>query len=182
MLESVLVSVAGSLIRSYLGLPTSGQTVAAAPTVAGTQQVETGRREEPLGTETRTVDNSRSASSSIRRLKARRTWTVRQEVRFEETTRKSASGGIEVKAVLHLRGELERAVRRSQAAVAQDERTFEEEIEVTIPARTTVDVLLHWKRVWQEGILIVTTSAGEVFEVPYGEVVGLTFDQENRDR
>jgi hypothetical protein len=182
MIESVLVSVAGSLIRSYLGHTASGQAAAAAPTVAGAQQMETGRREEPLGTETRTVDNSRSASSSVRRLKARRTWTVRQEVRFEEATRKSASGGIEVKAVLHLRGELERTVRQSQSTASQDERTFEEEIEVTIPARTTVDVLLHWKRVWQDGVLVVTTSDGEVFEIPYGEVVGLTFDQENRDR
>ena len=107
------------------------------------------------------MDNSRSAGSSVRRLKARRTWTGSQEVRFEETTRKSVSGGVEVKAVLNLRGELEQAVRRS---------------------RTTVDVLLHWKRVWQEGNLIVTTSSGDVFEVPYREVVGLTFDQENRDR
>jgi hypothetical protein len=183
MLESVLVSLAGTIVRSYLGLSPS-RPLAAEEGLdeVATRQVETGRREEPIGTETRTVDNSRSASSSVRRLKARRTWTGSQEVRFEETTRKSVSGGVEVKAVVNLRGELEQAVRRSRTTVVQDERTFEEEIEVTIPARTTVDVLLHWKRVWQEGNLVVTTSSGDVFEVPYREVVGLTFDQENRDR
>ncbi|WP_370961931.1 hypothetical protein [Amycolatopsis sp. cg9] len=144
--------------------------------------MRTGRSEEPDGTETRTIDNSRSGSSSVRRLRARRTWTRRQELGFERTTRRAASGSVQLFSVAELRGELERTVKATQADAVQEERTFEEEIEVTVPARTTVEVRLRWKRIWQEGHLVVTTSTGETYEIPYREVVGLTFDQENRDR
>ncbi|RSM43830.1 hypothetical protein DMA12_18360 [Amycolatopsis balhimycina DSM 5908] len=145
------------------------------------QQVLMGRSEEPLGTETRRIDNSASNSTSIRRIRAQRSWIRKQELLFEKLKKRSVTGGVEVANVLNLRGALEETVKQSQTSVTQAEEIFEEQIELTIPARTAVDILLHWKQVWQEGLLIVTTSTGETYEVPYREVVGITFDQQNRD-
>jgi hypothetical protein len=76
---------------------------------------------------------------------------------------------------------IEAAVKRNYAISTEEEQTFDEEIEVTVPPRTSVQLCLHWKRLWQEGYVVLAEPDGRTIRVPFRTVIGVTFDQESVD-
>jgi len=78
------------------------------------------------------------------------------------------------------RATVETEVRRNYAISSEEEQTFEEEIELTVPARTNVQLCLHWKRLWQEGYVVVS-QGDQRMTIPFRAVIGVTFDQESVD-
>lgn len=187
VIDAVAVSIVrmavGTLARTYFGTPSAaGPTnTATEPRVVSITTTEQGRSEERLGVERRKIDNSRSATSSVRRLRAQRTWSRKSEIFFERATKGSSSAGLNIQGVGSLKAAAEKSFRESLALSGEEQQTFEEGIEVTIPARTAVEVLLHWKTIWQEGVLAIEMDDGETYKIPYRVTVGMTFDQENRD-
>ncbi|MGQ0840615.1 hypothetical protein [Actinokineospora sp.] len=137
--------------------------------------VETARTEEPLGDEIRRIDNSGSATS-VRRLKATRRWTQRCEVLVERTQSTSSGMDLSPGGLLSIKTGAEDAVKRTYSMSMEDEQTFEEEVELTLLPHTAVVLTLHWKRIWQEGLVIYSDASG-LARVPYRAVSGITFDQ-----
>ena len=145
------------------------------------QIVETMRTEEPIGDELRRIDNSGTSTSSVRRLRVTRRWAQKCDIQMERTT--TSTTGLTFKAVNNLpefESRLETAVRQNYGISTEEEQTFDEEIELTVPAHTIVHVRLHWKRLWQEGYVILAIQAEQV-NVPFRSVLGITFDQETAD-
>ena len=143
--------------------------------------VETKRTEEPIGDELRKIDNSGTSTSSIRRLRVTRRWAQKCDIQIERAT--TSTTGLTFKATNNLpefEARLETAVRQNYGISTEEEQTFDEEIELTVPAHTIVHVRLHWKRLWQEGYVTLAIQTEQV-KVPFRSVLGITFDQQTAD-
>ncbi|MFX0578308.1 hypothetical protein [Nocardia nepalensis] len=143
--------------------------------------IETARTEEPIGDEVRRIDNSASSTTLTRRLTISKRWLQKYEIHIERAA--TASDGIEVTLgpLGKLKSTTESAVKQHYSLTTEAEQTHTEEIVCTIPARTTMEVRLHWKRLWQEGVIRIPGRPGPTVTVPFRVLIGLTFDQENRD-
>lgn len=138
--------------------------------------VETRRVEEPMGEEKRTIDNSGPATST-RRIKVTKRWLRKYEMSMERAQSRKFGGSLPKALIVELSGEVESRLQRSYSIAGEEEQTFEEELELTIPPRSIVTLVLSWKRIWQEGAIAVIQPDGERIEVPFRVVVGVTFDQ-----
>ncbi len=138
--------------------------------------LETRRVEEPIGEEKRTIDNSGPATST-RRLKVTKRWLRKYEMSMERAQSRKFGGSLPKALIVELSGEAENRLQRSYSIAGEEEQTFEEELELTIPPRSIVTLVLSWKRIWQEGVIAVVQPDGERIEVPFRVVVGVTFDQ-----
>jgi hypothetical protein len=142
--------------------------------------VETDQYEEPLGEEARVIDNRFSATGVTRNVRASREWTRTMTVSEERTRTYGAElgGG---PAWLKIKGSVEQELHRTYSTENQSKQTFAEEITITVPERTSVRLVIRWKRIWQRGVVRVTRGDGTVSEVPYQVVVNITFDQSQQD-
>lgn len=141
---------------------------------------ETTRTAEPIGDDLFSVDNAGSAATQTRRLRVSKRWQQHYEVHAEQarTIKTGTDGSLAgVKATFAA----EDAVKSHYWTSEETEHTFSEEIEFTIPPNTVTEIRLRWKRLWQEGYATVTDAAGTTTNIPFRAVVGVTFDQQNRD-
>jgi hypothetical protein len=144
---------------------------ASTPTV---DVIETSRTEESLGDEIRQIDNSASDVASIRRLRASRRWHRKYEVQFERSEKSGGGLDLSAAAMVSLKLTTEAAVRKSYLISEEEEEVFEEEVEVSVPGRSAVQIRLRWKRIWQHGVAVVASPSGSFVRVPFRVVAGLT--------
>ncbi|HEY4454142.1 MAG TPA: hypothetical protein VGN81_07520 [Pseudonocardiaceae bacterium] len=138
------------------------------------QVLETDRVEDAIGQDVRRIDNSGPASA-VRRIKATRRWM--QRVEFADDRTSTSTKGIDL---FRFKASAETTLHRHFGGSAETEQTFEEGIELSIPPNTVLELVLHWKRIWQRGSVIGTDAAGGTIQLPFRIVVGLTFDQVTR--
>ena len=161
-------------------VPRQPATTAARPPATITSKVVEGSRfEVALGDETRTVDNSRSDSSTTRVVRLSREWSRTCTVDVEHATTGRGSAGLGLH-VLNLKVEAEHTLRKTYSTSSEERETFEEEVTLNIGPRTRSEIVFSWKEIRQEGVVQL---AGEGIDVrfPYEAVVGLTFDQRQID-
>jgi hypothetical protein len=111
-------------------------------------------------------------------------WLHTCEVQAEDTSTSTRGMTLSAGTWAKFRTTAEAAVKRHYSVTAEEEQTFAEEIEYTVPARTTTEVRFRWKRLWQEGHVTLTTHDGTTpasIGAPFRLVLGVTFDQESRD-
>lgn len=154
-------------------------TASRPPTALTAKVVEGSRYEVPLGDETRTVDNSKSNSQTVRLVRLTREWAKTCAVDTEHITTVHGSAGLRLH-VTDLRLEAERSLRKTYSTTSEERETFEEEVTLNIGPHTRSEIVFSWKEIRQKGIVQI---AGEGFEaqIPYEAVVGLTFDQQQID-
>ena len=158
----------------------SSPATTSSPSVPDTYTIMEGSRYEvPLGDETRTIDNSKSASSTMRVVRLTREWarTCTVDVEHITTVRGSAGLGIHV---LNLKAEAERALRKSYSTATEERQSFAEEVTLNIAQHTKSEIVFSWKEIRQKGIVEIA-AAGFEARIPYEVVVGLTFDQQQID-
>jgi hypothetical protein len=166
--------------RSDMSPPPRPTDVAPPPQVPVTGElIEGSRCEVPLGEETRTVDNSKSSSSSIRVVRLTMEWskTCVLDTEHNMTVRGSAGLGIRV---LTLKAEAERLVKNTYSVTSGERETFTEEVTLNIAQHTKSKIIFFWKEVHQKGIVQISGPGFEA-RIPYEVVVGLTFDQQQVD-
>jgi hypothetical protein len=56
-----------------------------------------------------------------------------------------------------------------------------QETAVSIPARTRTQVVIHWKKIWEDGLARLGQRAEVLAEVPYSVTVALRFDKQQID-
>jgi hypothetical protein len=149
--------------------------IVAAPEIVGI--VETARSEQSLGSDERTIDNSDSDTTVTRTIRATKRWTQRCDVEIEKTRVNGQSIDLNVAELASLRGTMEETLRTSYAISAEVEQTFEEEVTLTVPPRTSLQVTMNWKRIVQEGYVRLRDSEKRMIDVPFEIAVGVTFDQ-----
>jgi hypothetical protein len=142
---------------------------------------ESGRSEEPIGDELRRVDNSASSTTVTRRLRVSKRWLQKCEVQTEHAHNTTQGIDLSASTLATFRTTAETAVKQHYSVTVEDEQTFDEEIELTVPARTTTELRLHWKRLWQQGYATVTNDSGTDIAIPFRLLLGVTFDQESHD-
>jgi hypothetical protein len=161
-------------------VPRQPATTAARPPATITSKVVEGSRfEVALGDETRTVDNSKSGSSTTRVVRLSREWSRTCTVDVEHATTGHGSAGLALHLV-DLKVEAEHTLRKTYSASSEERETFEEEVTLNIGPRIRSEIVFSWKEIRQKGVVQL---AGEDIDVrfPYEAVVGLTFDQQQID-
>jgi hypothetical protein len=160
--------------------PASRPTTTANPAaVTSCTIVEGDRYAVPLGGETRTIDNSKSTSATMRVVRLTREWARTYIVDAEQATTVHGSAGLGA-GVLALKAEAQRTLSKRYSTTTEERETFAEEVTLNIAAHTRSEIVFSWKEIRQAGVVRV---AGEGFEaqIPYEAVVGLTFDQQQVD-
>jgi hypothetical protein len=148
----------------------------AAPQVAQVLGVtETHRSEEPIGTETRRIDNTSGPARVTRTMRVTREWS--RTVSLDHTSSDGTSTGAQVGPDwLALRTSVEQSLSQTYSVSTGRREEFVEEISVEVDPGTAVTVVLAWKRLWQHGVVHVL-SGGSPVEVPFRLAVGITYDQ-----
>ncbi len=159
----------------------TGASLPSEPSELSFTFVETNREEEALGDEQRQVDNSKSSVELTRRFTVGREWTQsytldHEKVRSDHSELKL--GGPELPSVTLA---AENALTERYSITSAMKQTYEEEITVTVPARTSLNLVFHWKRLWQCGNIQVQLTDRMLFIIPFKVAVGLTFDQTQSD-
>ena len=143
--------------------------------------VETGQVEEPLGQEVRVIDNRQSSTGVTRSVKATREWSRSLTVGTEQTRSTELEAEAKFAKWLAIKGKIENELQRNYSMETSSKHVFEESLTISAPPRTTIRLVLHWKRIWQEGVVRLSHYDGTISEVPYKFVVNITFDQSQQD-
>lgn len=147
--------------------------------VVTVQVMETGRVDEAIGQDVRSIDNSGPAAT-VRRIKATRRWTRHIDFADDRISISNHGFKLSLAEIAAFKSGAETVLHRHVGGRDETEQIFEEEIELSIPAHTTLELVMLWKRIWQEGVAIGTTATGVAIQMPFRVVVGLTFDQVTR--
>ncbi|WP_239313182.1 hypothetical protein [Frankia sp. Cj3] len=136
---------------------------------------ETHRSEEPIGTETRRIDNTAGTSRLTRTMRVTREWsrTVSLDLNASHRASIGAQAG---PAWLALQPSVEQTLSDNYSVSAGRREEFAEEIGVEVEPGTALTVVLAWKRLWQHG-MVHLLSRGRQVELPFRVAVGITFDQ-----
>lgn len=136
---------------------------------------ETHRSEDPIGTETRRIDNTSGAGRLTRTIRVTKEWN--RMVSLDLHASHSISGGAQIGPDwLALKTSIEQTLERTYAISVSRREEFAEEIGVEIEPGADVTVILTWKRIWQHGLAHVLTQ-GRQADMPFRMAVGVTFDQ-----
>lgn len=139
---------------------------------------ETHRFEQPLGTDRQVVDAKDFDSSVTQKLSFSRQWRQSVTIESEKSATQSSGASIAVLDIATLESNAETVVRDNYSTEESSERTSTREVEVTVNAGTAMEVLLHWKKVWQGGVVVFEGPEGATVEMPFAVAVDVTFDQE----
>lgn len=139
--------------------------------------VETRRIDQPLGSEERAIDNANSDTTITRSIRATKRWTQSCQLGIEKSQVRGQSANVNLPNLASLRASMEETLREQYSASTQVEQVFEEEVTVTVPPRTSVHLIMDWKRIIQEGYIRLQESEGMTIDVPFEVAVSVTFDQ-----
>lgn len=161
-------------------LPISAdQTTVPEPSMPGRvlEVVETRRSEEPMGDETRTIDNRRGNTEVTRVIRASRDWS--RSVTITENRTHDKGGGISVGPPqwANLHAEIKSTLQRSYSISSDIRETHAEEITLQVPAGSCLQLTLHWKQIVQHGFVRVQESSPGTIEIPFKVGIAVTFDQ-----
>ena len=163
-----------TLIRTDGGAAVSAEPPAAPQAAQILGVTETHRSEEPIGTETRRIDNTGPARVT-RTMRVTREWS--RTVSLDHTSSDGTSTGAQVGPDwLALRTSVEQSLSQTYSVSTGSREEFVEEIGVEVEPGTAVTVVLAWKRLWQHGVVHVLSRGSQV-EVSFRLAAGITFDQ-----
>jgi hypothetical protein len=143
--------------------------------------VETARDSEPLGGDERIVNNVDSDTTVTRSIKATKRWKQTCNLQVERSRTTSQGADVKLADVAALKSSMENTLREQYTMSAEEEQTFEEHVTLEVPPRSSLRFIMDWKRIVQKGYVRVLDSAGQLVDVPFAVVVGVTFDQRQLD-
>jgi hypothetical protein len=144
--------------------------------VATIVATETARTPEYIGDDTHIIDGSASAISARSTIRASRRWRHAYQINKELARSVSGDAGLANFLPITLSARLDQTIKNAYSLETEEEQVFEQSIELDVPARTKLIVTLRWKRIWQDGYLVITQGTSTV-EVPYRVAVQLSYDQ-----
>jgi hypothetical protein len=139
--------------------------------------IETGRSEEFIGDERRTIDNSGSSSPLSRSLTFSKEKSRSYKIELEKARSSGGGLGISMPEIGSLKLNCERKISEAYSLSQESKETCTEEITCNVGPKTRLTIIVRWKRIWQNGIARRTT-AERTTDIPFTVSVGLTFDQQ----
>ena len=140
-----------------------------------------GRTEQPIGSDSKVLDNSRSDGSLKRSLEVTREWSYQYSVDHEQARKVVDTKTLQIKDGPSKTLSIENALRQKYSYSENARQTYKENVEVDVPARRKITIYFHWKNILETGVIVLTNQYTETVDVPYSIVTGVTFDQENID-
>jgi hypothetical protein len=139
--------------------------------------VETQRIEETLGEDRRVIDNSNSSVQVQRKIVVSREWAQTIAIDHETTTTAKGDTGVKLPFAVEVKLEAERRIREKYSTATETKKKYSEEVVITVPAKTKIELVFAWKQVWQCGIVRLHAHDGSTSELPYRLCLEPTFDQ-----
>jgi hypothetical protein len=139
--------------------------------------VETERREEPFGTDSRLVDNAQSNATVKRTFTVAKQWTRDCSVSFEQASSGNAGVTLGEKDIASLNVSCRTTLTKRYELSDSTSQTYTETVEIDVPAATKLRIDFQWKKIQQCGYVSVREATGNVVQIPFSVVVGVTFDQ-----
>lgn len=182
VLGQLVLSHNGRDVERYSGqdIPTPSQTTQSAD-VWDTRIEEAERYSEPLGEEVRVIDNSRSTSSTERKITVSRQWSQSLSLDVERTTEIGGSVGAKVANLVDLSASAKRTVKQAYSVSEEQLKTYSEEVTIRVNAETKSEVTFRWRQVWQRGVVVGTSRDGLTSRTPFAVKLHPTFDQAQAD-
>lgn len=179
MIRKKLTRVASSTSsRSYL----SQQSLSTQELIDRSIKIsETVRSEEPLGEDQRVIDNLNSSIQVSREFTVSKEWSKSYTLGYEQTNTSRGEIGFNLLNQVNFKLSIEEALKAQYGISEQATRTYSEKVSLEVPARTKIHVLFKWKRIWQHGFISFRSTEGQIIQIPFQIVVGLTFDQIQTD-
>ncbi len=141
------------------------------------QIVEADRREESLGSDHRTIDNSRGVGSITRKLTITKEWSKTHTVDFEKAIKAHAETSFNILKLVDFKTTIEGDLRKKYSISESIKNIYTDEVSVEIPPQSKVVYRFNWKQIWQNGtIKCLDRVDREVAFIPFKVVVGITFD------
>jgi Effector-associated domain 1 len=135
------------------------------------------RRVESLGTVENYFNNSGSSSASLETLRISKSTQFVLKFDVSRATFRNGGASVGLSDFAKIQGKLQSSLLSRFSLTETTTLTVERTSQVKIEAQAHVKVDLHWKCVWQDGIIALRTRSGLEVEIPYSVTVGLTFDQ-----
>jgi hypothetical protein len=135
------------------------------------------RRLEPLSPEQYDFDNSESSATSVETLRIFNSTQLVLKFDLSRATLRDGQSSVSILDFAKVQGQLKSKLLSQYSLTQQTTLTVERTSQINIPARAHVRVVLNWKRVWQDGIVVLRTRSGDDVEFPYSVTVDLIFDK-----
>jgi hypothetical protein len=139
------------------------------------------RRFEPDGDDTYDFDYSASSSTSVETLVARHTTEFLMTFHTEDAVERNGQGSVSLLNFVQVAGHLQSTLRQQHSLQLTSTMSFEHTSQISIPARTRVEVTLRWWRVWQDGVINLSTQADVDVTLPYSITIALKYDIKKTD-
>ena len=138
---------------------------------------ETERYEQPIGDDSQVVDAGSSSSAITQTMTFSRQWTQTITLDSEKSETYNVGGSLSVADLASLEASAEKAIKTSRGLSQESSQTTTREVQVTVNAGKKMHVLLHWKKIWQAGVVELTGPNDAKVSMPYAVAVDVTFDQ-----
>lgn len=139
--------------------------------------LETERVEEHLGSETRIVDNSKSAITVTREFTVSKEWSQSYTIDYDKTNTLTGEASAGLFKLANFKTNVQRTIKDHYSISEGTKLTYSEKIILQVSANTKLRVIFQWKRLWQHGMLQTSDKTGAEFETPFRVAIGVTFDQ-----
>ncbi len=143
--------------------------------------VATDRSEQPLGSDERVIDNSKSSVHLTRNLRLQKEWSKSYRIEYERAYRERTTTDHKVTEYLGTRRTAEKLLRTKYGIAERERQQYEEMIALKVAPYKKVRLCLQWKQIMQNGVIVLGDQHGEQANVPFSVVIGLTFDQAQLD-
>jgi len=130
---------------------------------------------EPAGERHFVEDNTYSDVSSTRVLRVENEWSRTVILGGESTVTRGVTLQIGV-SWLNIQPKLESTITHLYSIEQGERHQVSEEVQVEVPARTRLEVVVSWRTVWREGLVRITGPGGAV-DVPFKFVNSMEFDR-----
>lgn len=136
---------------------------------------------EPLGEERRVIDNSRSNSTTVRKITVSRQWV--QTISLNHQNAYEIKGGLQVKVPMAggFNASAQKTIQRAYSVSEETTRTYSEEVTITVGGKTKSSVTFRWRQVWQRGVVVGRSASGVEVRAPFEVKLHPTFDQIQED-
>ncbi|MDJ0697516.1 hypothetical protein [Mastigocoleus sp. MO_188.B34] len=141
------------------------------------QLVETERCEEPLGSERRIIDNSKSAGRLTRKFTISKEWSKNYTVDFEKIVKAQGEISFNPLKLVNLKANIEGNIRTKYSISENIKNVYTDEVSLEVEANSKVSYLFNWKRILQKGFIKCFDRIDREFAfIPFKVVIGVTFD------
>ena len=142
---------------------------------------ERNRTEEPIGEEVRIFDQSRTTASAVETIGLSRTAEWAFTIDTSRARVLGGNAGPNVTGLASLQGKMENSLLVRYSPSWKQSITREQSTAITVPAGKKIRVTVRWKRIWQEGMIVLRHPSGPTSDVPFRVTVMLAFDKETVD-